>query len=67
MNTNDDYYQPMWFSKMEATKTEYQKYQIKSFDDPQFGITLNVKEDEDPEFLALESLGYFVVPETTIN
>lgn len=40
------------------------RFQIKSLDDPTFGITLTVGEDEDPETLALEHLGYFVVPES---
>lgn len=40
------------------------RFQIKSIDDSSFGITLTIKEDEDPETLALEHLGYFVVPES---
>ena len=61
-NTN---YQPLLFSEMETSDYQngLQKYQIKCFDDPTFAVTLKVKEDQDPEILALESLGYFVVPE----
>ena len=38
-------------------------YQIKSFEDPTYGVTLKINENEDPEAAALEYLGYFVVPE----
>jgi hypothetical protein len=67
---NEHCYQPMLFSKMEsclASQVEYQKYQIKNLDDPTFGVTIIIKEDEDPEIVALEKLGYFVLPETTIQ
>ena len=43
------------------------KFQIKSFEDPTFGITIIVNDNEDPETLALEELGYFVVSETSIE
>ena len=38
------------------------KFQIKKFDDPEFKITLTAKENEDLDTIALEHLGYFVVP-----
>lgn len=65
---NSDYYQPLLFAEMETGDYQngLQNYQIKSYDDPTFGVTFKANEDEDPEVLALENLGYFVVPETTI-
>ncbi len=63
---NNTYEQPMLFPDMSPING-YQKYQIKNYDDPTFGITLNINEDQDPETLALESLGYFVVSENFID
>ena len=65
-NTYDTYEQPMLFPNMSSIN-ESQKYQIKNYNDPTFGITLSINEDQDPETLALESLGYFVVSEYRID
>ena len=60
-----DYYTHM--TNPTAEETEHlTKFQIKSLDDSEFGITLLVNENEDPETKALEYLGYFVVPESSI-
>jgi hypothetical protein len=63
MNTAN--YQPLLFKEMETRDYQngLQKYQIKCFDDPTFAVTFKANEDQDPEVLALENLGYFVVPE----
>ena len=46
-----------------SSKPEY-KYQIKRFDDPNFRLTLVMSNaEENPEAVALERLGYFVIPE----
>jgi hypothetical protein len=50
-----------------SSKTEY-KYQIKRFDDPEFKLTLVMSTtEENPEAVALEQLGYFVIPEVPIE
>lgn len=54
-------------SDTQISNKQCSKFQIKSFEDPTFGITLIVDDREDPETLALEHLGYFVVPETSIE
>lgn len=62
-------HQPMLFPDMEINES-YSKqinYQIRNMEDPTFHLTINVAENEDPETTALEQLGYFVLPETTIN
>jgi hypothetical protein len=46
-------------------ETSTKTFQIKRFDDSNFVIKINVKEDEDPADTALEALGYFLVTETT--
>lgn len=63
---NNTYEQPMLFPNMSPINGG-QKYQIKNYDDPTFGITLNINGDQDPETLALESLGYFVVSEYCVD
>lgn len=63
---NSDYYQPMLFPNMQELINDKRSYQIKSYDDPMFRLTVQASEEEDPETLALEQLGYFVVPETSI-
>lgn len=63
---NNTYEQPMLFPNMSPVNG-HQKYQIKNYNDPSFGITLNICDDQDPETLALESLGYFVVSENCID
>jgi hypothetical protein len=63
---NNTYEQPMLFPNMNPIDGR-QKYQIKNYEDPTFGVTLNVNEDQDPETLALESLGYFVVSEYHVD
>ena len=61
--------QPMLFPEMEINEINSKKinYQIRNVKDPSFNLTINVAEDDDPETAALEQLGYFVLPETTIN
>jgi len=67
MNTSDTMHtQPMLFPDMEACNEIKRSYQIKRMDDASFGLQLSVTEEEDPEILALEQLGYFVVPEASI-
>lgn len=64
---NDTYHQPMLFESVENnTLHNCNKYQIRCIDNPSFGLTINIDENEDPEIVALERLGYFVIPETTI-
>jgi hypothetical protein len=63
---NVEYYQPMLFSNMQSNELDRRSYQIKSLDDPSFGVTLSVSGEDDPETLALEKLGYFVVPEFNV-
>ncbi len=55
------------FPEMEkhAQETTGHKYQIRSICDPNFAFSFNVKESEDPEIVALEQMGYFILPETT--
>jgi hypothetical protein len=55
------------FPEMEknAQETTGYKYQIRSICDPNFAFSFNVKESEDPEIIALEQMGYFILPETT--
>ena len=44
------------------------RYQIKRFDDDEFRITIETsKDNEDLESLALEKLGYFILPEIGLN
>jgi hypothetical protein len=62
MNTQTSYTQPMLFPNM--TEQQCRKFQIRNFNEPSFGITIDIAEDADPETTALEHLGYFVVPET---
>ena len=67
MNTSDNTHtQPMLFPDMEACTDIKRSYQIKRMDDTSFGLHLSVAGEEDPEILALEQLGYFVVPEASI-
>lgn len=57
-----NYVQPTLFPEIKeesSTKT----FQIKRFDDSNFVIKVQVKEDEDPSDIALETLGYFLVSE----
>jgi len=57
-----NYVQPTLFPETKedlSTKT----FQIKRFDDSNFVIKVQVKEDEDPSDIALETLGYFLVSE----
>lgn len=48
-------------------KTSDKNYQIKRFDNFHFKMNLVIDENQDPEVLALEHLGYFVVPEINIS
>lgn len=44
------------------------KYQIKRFDDASFSLQLEVSvEEEDLSSVALEKLGYFILPEIPFN
>jgi len=61
--SNDTDTQPMLFPDMEACTDTKRNYQIKRTDDVLFGLRITVTGEEDPEILALEQLGYFVVPE----
>lgn len=64
---NNTYHQPMLFESMEhETIQSCNRYQVRSLDNPLFGFSISIEENEDPEIVALERLGYFVVPETTI-
>lgn len=57
-----NYVQPTLFPEIKeefSTKT----FQIKRFDDSNFVVKVQVKEDEDPADIALETLGYFLVSE----
>lgn len=67
MNTLDNTtIQPMLFPDMEVSTDVKRSYQIKRMDDASFRLHLSVTGEEDPEILALEQLGYFVVPEASI-
>lgn len=55
--------QPFLFKDWQDTAAPVQKYQIKSTWDPSFAVTFEVAENEDPEIVALQNLGYFVLPE----
>ena len=66
---NSEYYQPSLFPELTDQDQKnkcYLRYQIKRIDDPLFGISLHVEGEEDPETVALEQLGYFVVPELNV-
>jgi hypothetical protein len=60
---NAKYIQPLLFPNMQETLCNKRSYQIKNIDDPSFKLNISVAEEDDPETLALERLGYFVVPE----
>lgn len=64
---NTEYYQPLLFPNMQENVSSKRSYQIKSIEDPLFKLSMVVPEEEDPETLALEQLGYFVVPEMAIQ
>jgi hypothetical protein len=64
MNTLDTtHIQPMLFPDMNPNAESKYNYQIKRMDNSSFRMSLTVTGEEDPEILALEQLGYFVVPE----
>ena len=67
MNTN--YIQPLLFPELQSNESlnEGYRYQIKSMDDPAFGVSITLNGDEDPESIALEKLGYFVIPESSFS
>ena len=60
---NTDHIQPMLFPDMNPSAESKHNYQIKRIDNSSFRMSLTVTGEEDPEILALEHLGYFVVPE----
>jgi len=60
---NTDHIQPMLFPDMNPNIESKHNYQIKRTDNSSFRMSLTVTGEEDPEILALEQLGYFVVPE----
>jgi hypothetical protein len=60
---NTDHIQPMLFPDMNPNTENKYNYQIKRMDNSSFRMSLTVTGEEDPEILALEQLGYFVVPE----
>lgn len=60
---NTDHIQPMLFPDMNPNTENKHNYQIKRIDNSSFRMSLTVTGEEDPEILALEQLGYFVVPE----
>lgn len=53
------------FSDLNINSNNFEyKYQIKRFDDPDFKLELVMSNaEENPEAVALERLGYFVIPE----
>ena len=59
-------FQPSLFPNI-LPESSTRKFQIKRFDDTQFNIVITATNDEDPETIALENLGYFVVPEVEID
>ena len=60
---NTNHIQPMLFPDMNPNIESKYNYQIKRMDNSSFRMSLTVTGEEDPEILALEQLGYFVVPE----
>ena len=67
MNTTDTtLIQATLFPDTEHSLENTHNYQIKRTDNVEFGLHMTVTGDEDPETKALEQLGYFVVPETSI-
>lgn len=63
---NNTHEQPMLFPEMESSTQAQYKYQIKKIDDPSFGISLTLSDEDDADVVALEHLGYFVVSESNI-
>ncbi len=64
---NTDHIQPMLFPDMNPNIESKHNYQIKRMDNSSFRMSLTVTGEEDPEILALEQLGYFVVPEVPFD
>lgn len=58
-----NYVQPTLFPETKE-ESSAKTFQIKRFDDSNFVIKVQVKEDEDPSDVALERLGYFLISET---
>jgi hypothetical protein len=58
----NNYVQSTLFPEIKE-ETSTKTFQIKRFDDSNFVIKINVKEEEDPSDVALETLGYFLVSE----
>ena len=44
-----------------------QKFQVCNIEGTRSSFTIDVNEEQDPETVALQTLGYFVVPETCIT
>jgi len=59
-------YQPFLFAELQSQEPETNngiKFQVLNYTDPSNKFTVVVQENEDPEKVALQRLGFFVVPE----
>lgn len=59
---SQNYTQSDMFPELQAEITT-KTFQIKCVEDPEFVVNILVKENEDPTEVALERLGYFLLPE----